>query len=183
MRWQSDSNEYPLHICFNEKYGKWSLNDLVFILPNVCLVIEKAYSAENLSNRCCTVMFLNFWTDRSGQTVQTQIRSTMFAIPPASFECITLKKKTSCLTFRVITANFQVCEILGFLRYYIFRLLLLTSFFFFFSTTRTSFWHGSNFDVKSLVCLSANQMWYKLMAQFLWHQRKLHDCRKSVNFL
>ena len=43
-----------------------------------------------------TIMFLSFWTDRSGQTVQTQIReavwsgSTLFAIPSASFGLITL---------------------------------------------------------------------------------------------
>ena len=44
------------------------------------------------------VMFLSFRTDRSGQTVQTQIRgavwsgSTLFAIPSASFGCISLRK-------------------------------------------------------------------------------------------
>ena len=47
-----------------------------------------------------TVMFLSFRTDRSGQTVQTQTRlllavwsgSTLFAIPSASFGCITLRE-------------------------------------------------------------------------------------------
>ena len=59
-----------------------------------------------------TVLFRSFRTDRSGQTVQTQIRllmqeqsdqglhclgavwsvSTLFAIPSASFGCITLRK-------------------------------------------------------------------------------------------
>ena len=45
------------------------------------------------------IMFLSFWTDRSGQTVQIQISvllvwsgSTLFAIPSASFGCITLRK-------------------------------------------------------------------------------------------
>ena len=32
--------------------------------------------------------------------------STLFAIPSASFECITLKETPSCSTFRVITTNF-----------------------------------------------------------------------------
>ena len=45
-------------------------------------------------------MILSFWTDMSGQTVQTQIRqlvqavwsgSTLFAIPSASFGAILLK--------------------------------------------------------------------------------------------
>ena len=41
-----------------------------------------------------TVKILNFWTDMFGQTVQTQIRLTaprgaLFAIPFASFNCIT----------------------------------------------------------------------------------------------
>ena len=48
-----------------------------------------------------TVMILSFRTDTPGQTVQTQIRlllgavwsgSTLFAIPSASFGCITLRK-------------------------------------------------------------------------------------------
>ena len=44
------------------------------------------------------VMFLSFQTDRSRQTVQTQIRgavwsgSTLFAIPSASFGCITQRQ-------------------------------------------------------------------------------------------
>ena len=41
-----------------------------------------------------TIMILSFRTDRSGQTVQTQIRllisAIRFAIPSASFERITL---------------------------------------------------------------------------------------------
>ena len=37
-----------------------------------------------------TVMILSFRTDRPGQTVQTQCRSTLFAIPSASFGLITL---------------------------------------------------------------------------------------------
>ena len=64
-------------------------------------------------------MLLSFRTDRSGQTVQTQIRLwsgfTPFAIPFASFGCITLRKRHLPSTFRVITKNFQVSEILGFL--------------------------------------------------------------------
>ena len=72
------------------------------------------------------VMFQSFRTDRSGQTVQTQIRravwsrSTLFAIPSASFLMHYSKERPSCSTFRVVTANFRVSEILeilGFLRY------------------------------------------------------------------
>ena len=47
-------------------------------------------------------MILSFRTDRPGQTVQTQIRLHYS------------KEKPSCLTFRVITTNFLVSEILGF---------------------------------------------------------------------
>ena len=39
--------------------------------------------------------------------------STLFAIPSASFGYIILKEKPSCSTFRVITANVWVSEILG----------------------------------------------------------------------
>ena len=70
-----------------------------------------------------TVMFLSFRTDRSGQTVQTQIRlllsgSTLFAIPSASFGCITLTKShlvqllgwyskfSGVRNFRIFTVHF-----------------------------------------------------------------------------
>ena len=43
--------------------------------------------------------------------------STLFAIPNASFGCITLKETPSCSTFRVITTIFWVSEYLGNLRY------------------------------------------------------------------
>ena len=61
----------------------------------------------------CTIMILNFQTDRSGQTVQTQIRlflwsgSTLFAIPSASFRSINSMVKRRCSNFGVITANFS----------------------------------------------------------------------------
>ena len=70
-----------------------------------------------------TVMILSFWTDRPGQTVQTQIRlllrSSLIRVDPVCNSiCIFWmhysKVKPSCSTFRVITANFQVSEILGF---------------------------------------------------------------------
>ena len=67
-----------------------------------------------------TVMFLSFRTDRSGQTVQTQIR-LLRVYTVCNSLCIFWmhysKGKQSCSTFRVITANFQVSEILGFLQY------------------------------------------------------------------
>ena len=58
-----------------------------------------------------TIMILSFWTDRAGQTVQTQIRlllgSTLFAILSASFGRITSTVKPLCSNFRFITANFR----------------------------------------------------------------------------
>ena len=63
-----------------------------------------------------TVMFLSFWTDRSGQIVQTQIRSYRSSLIRVYTVCNSLciiwmhysKEKPSCSTFRVITANFQL---------------------------------------------------------------------------
>ena len=68
-----------------------------------------------------TVIFLSFRTDRSGQTVQTQ-RSSLIRVYTV---CNSLyifwmhysTEKPSCSTFWVITINFRVSEILGFLRY------------------------------------------------------------------
>ena len=63
-------------------------------------------------------MILSFWTNRFGQTVQTQIillqgavssGSTLFAVSSASFGHI-----TTCSNFRVITATFLgvgICKI------------------------------------------------------------------------
>ena len=86
-----------------------------------------------------TVMILSFRTDMPGQTVQTQIRllleeqsaprgavcfersSLIRVCTICSSLCIFWMhysiEKPSCSTFRVITANFPVSEILGFLRY------------------------------------------------------------------
>ena len=65
-----------------------------------------------------TVIFLSFRTDRSGQTVQTQIRLLLRFYTVCNSLCIFWmhysKEKPSCSTFRVITANFRVSEILGF---------------------------------------------------------------------
>ena len=69
-----------------------------------------------------TVMLLSFRTGRSGQTVQTQIR--MLSLIRVFTVCKSLcifwmhypKEKPSCSTFRVITANFRMSEILGLLR-------------------------------------------------------------------
>ena len=36
--------------------------------------VKSKYHAVHPSSSFVTVMFLSFWTDRSGQTVQTQIR-------------------------------------------------------------------------------------------------------------
>ena len=65
-----------------------------------------------------TVMFPSFQTDRSGQTVQTQIRVYTVCNSLCIFWMHYSKDMPSCSTFRVITINFRVSEILGFLRYW-----------------------------------------------------------------
>ena len=62
-----------------------------------------------------------------GQTVQTQIRLLLEEQSDQGLHCLQFplhrvwmhhsKEKPSCSTFRVITANFWVSEILGVLRY------------------------------------------------------------------
>ena len=75
---------------------------------------EEILSSSKLSYHLIgTVMILIFRTDRSGQTVQTQIRlllaeSLLFAIPFASFQQNTLRFGLFlCLNFRLITAKFS----------------------------------------------------------------------------
>ena len=67
-----------------------------------------------------TVMILSFRTDRSGQTVQTQIRLLLglhcLQFPLHLLDTLTLKVRPPCSTLRMITANFRVSELLGFLR-------------------------------------------------------------------
>ena len=81
---------------------------------------------------------MSFWTDRSCQTVQTQIRllllgavwssSTLFAIPSASFGCMTLIiAEPHCLNFRISTAIFRVSKFLGVLLYIFYKVLLCSS--------------------------------------------------------
>ena len=69
-----------------------------------------------------TVVFLSCRTDRSRQTVQTQIRLLLRAYTVCTCSlCIFWmhysKEMLSCSTFRMITINFRVSEILGFLQY------------------------------------------------------------------
>ena len=54
-------------------------------------------------------MILSFRTDRSGQTVQTQIRLLLFAIPSATW--MQDYGKAILFKFRVITANFSCVRI------------------------------------------------------------------------
>ena len=68
-----------------------------------------------------TVMILSFRTDRSEQTVQTQIRavwsgSTLFAIASASFGIITLCKSHIAQILEWLQQIFGVSEYLGNLR-------------------------------------------------------------------
>ena len=75
-----------------------------------------SWRCTQIRSRLFTIIFLSFGTDRSGQTVQTQIRgagSTLFAIPSPSFGCITLKGTPSCSTFRRLQQMFWVSEYLG----------------------------------------------------------------------
>ena len=74
-----------------------------------------------------TVMFLSFWTDWSGQTVQTQIRVYTVCNSFCIFWMHYSKETPSCSHFRVITINFRVSEILGFLWYFTFRGVLCIS--------------------------------------------------------
>ena len=70
------------------------------------------------------VIFLSFRTDRSWKTVQTQIRprgavwsgSTLFAIPSASFGCITLRKRHLVQLLGWLQPIFWVSKYLGNLR-------------------------------------------------------------------
>ena len=63
-----------------------------------------------------TVMILSFRTDRPVQTVQTQIRSPLFAIPSASFGLITLWYSHIVQILEWLQQFFWVSEYLGNLR-------------------------------------------------------------------
>ena len=52
-------------------------------------------------------MILSFWTDRPGQTVQTQIRVYTVCNTLCVFWIHYSKVKPSCSTFRVFTTNFS----------------------------------------------------------------------------
>ena len=71
-------------------------------------------------------MILSFRIDRSRQTVQTQIRLLLEEQSDHGLHCLQFprifcmhyfKENPSCSAFRVITTNFWVFEILGFLQY------------------------------------------------------------------
>ena len=66
-----------------------------------------------------TVMILNFRTDRSGQTVQTQIRLLLEEQSDQGLHCLLfhLHVWPLCLNFRRITAKLLASENLGTLRY------------------------------------------------------------------
>ena len=87
---------------------------------NYTLIITK-YCPNLAYCSLITVMILIFWTDRSGQTVQTQIRlllsgSSLFAIPFAPFWQNTFRFGLFVLNFRWITAKFLASQNLGTLR-------------------------------------------------------------------
>ena len=75
-----------------------------------------------------TVMTLKFWTDRSGQTVQTRIKLLLrkslirvYTVCHSVSIFLTHQSivKPPCSNFRVITANVSGVSILGFLQYII----------------------------------------------------------------
>ena len=90
-------------------------------VPRVaCLML---YSFNSISSET-TIIILRFRTDRSGKTVQTQIRLSDQGLHCLQFPLHFLifwshysTVKPPCSNFRVITANFWVSEFLGFLRY------------------------------------------------------------------
>ena len=62
-------------------------------------------------------MFLSFWTDRSGQTVQTQIRLLLEEQSDQGLHCLPFSLHLlDALLQGKVTANFRVSEIFGFLR-------------------------------------------------------------------
>ena len=82
-------------------WADWLIPDYLPLLKFVyCQLLTSACLLVIYYPSSYTVIFLSFRTDRPGQTVQTQIRllleawsgSTLFAIPSASFGCITLRK-------------------------------------------------------------------------------------------
>ena len=95
--------------------------DLSLRGAHVILLVLSCYGSYGLVTGR-TVMFLSFRTDRSGQTVQTQIRLLLEEQSDQSLHCLQFplhllsKEKPFCSTLRVITINFRVSEILGFLR-------------------------------------------------------------------
>ena len=106
----------------------WHINgaSLTYLSSYFSHYITRAFSpaqTDNLLewNVLSTVIFLSFRTDRSGQTVQTKIRvwseSTLFAIPSASFACITLRKRHLVQFLGWLQQIFWVSKYLGNLRY------------------------------------------------------------------
>ena len=93
------------------------------MLPcNLGLVRILAHFLNSYKSVQNTVMFLSFRTDRSGQTLQTQIRLLLIRVyTVCNSLCIFWmhysKENPSCSTFRMIRINFQVSKILGVLWY------------------------------------------------------------------
>ena len=104
----------PAH-SFVRRLGHEKISTAILSLP---LIQE-----EHLS---VTVMVLSFRTDRSGQTVQTQIRLLPEEQSDLGLHCLRFwlhllgaaSKKPSCSNFRVITANFLGVRIFRILRYW-----------------------------------------------------------------
>ena len=85
----------------------------------VCFHITRYH---NYPRYWCTVLFLSFQTDRSRQTVQTQIRSSLIRVCTVCYFVYIFwthfsTVKPRCSNFRMITTIFSVSEFLGFLLY------------------------------------------------------------------
>ena len=106
-------------------YRYWNGKDIIKIIdwtkntgePLSVVFLSTAFGIPDRHYR----NFPKFQTDRSGQTVQTQIRllllgSTLFAMPSASFGCITLRKRHLVKILEWLQQNFWVSEYLGNLR-------------------------------------------------------------------
>ena len=114
-----------------------------------------------------TVMFLSFRTDRSAQTVQTQIRQLLeeLSLIRVYTVCNSLcifwmhysKETPSYSTFRVIIANFRVSQILVFLRYAIskYQPLISTN-----PTLRERLWFRAFISIFAIFIMNSQNLYF-----------------------
>ena len=90
---------------------------LIYVYQRNLENLDTLNNGCNYSTIWTTVMFLSFWTDRPGQSIRVYTVCNSLCI----FWMHYCKENPPCSTFRVITANFQVSKILGFLWYAVFN--------------------------------------------------------------